>query len=252
MPPGDADRLLIADVLESVDPARAEFIRLQIEIENTPRRLLNKSYLKIQSDLVLHHGARWAGPLAGQVLDYHFSKGFLHRVLCRPVSMLAHGELWLQRHPIRDVTLVREVLQLQSGVQALAQAPLNNSDLTVEFFDHPLLHGAECLDLGDFPLSDQQWSQFFGNSSPPKVQTLVVSQMTRVLAQLLTRNLIWQRLSRLRVSGEADLEAVQLLCRAVAASKGQGPRILLKPLRLPAVQEMIQKSDWASRFSFRE
>jgi len=251
IPAADADRLMIADILEGTDPAWAEFIRLQIEIANTPRRFLAKAQLKQESDLVHSHGPRWAGPLANQVVDYHFSRGFLNRVICRPESLMAHGESWLDRHPIRDLTLVPDLVKQQTSSVHVLSVNDSGPQLPQDFFDHPIFRSLEGLDLSDIPMGNPQWTLFV-RSEYPNLKRLVVTEIPPPLAEALVSPATWEKLTHLQATRQTDPKGIQIICRAVAARPDKGPRISLSMVGLGKAQEMILASPWAKRFTFRE
>src|SRR5690349_20661730 len=85
-PDDDTLRLAMADWLDENDqPARAEFIRVQIELTRGVEELDRRRHLELrQRDLLLAHEAEWVRPLA-EVLDcgpgqwggWMFRRGFV-------------------------------------------------------------------------------------------------------------------------------------------------------------------------------
>src|SRR5437773_2457581 len=81
-PDDDTPRLVYADWLdEQGDPARAEFIRLQIETAkpscDARRRLAGHER---QRQLLREHELRWTAPLHGIVQRARFVRGFVEQV----------------------------------------------------------------------------------------------------------------------------------------------------------------------------
>jgi uncharacterized protein (TIGR02996 family) len=113
-PEDDTLRLVMADWLDENDqPARAEFIRLQVELARGVEELDRRRYLEQrQRDLLLNHEAEWVEPLAA-VLDcppgkwggWVFRRGFVE-YFHLPASVLnRHGERLAQLTPVRELFL---------------------------------------------------------------------------------------------------------------------------------------------------
>src|SRR4051812_42610458 len=93
-PEDDSLRLVYADWLEEHGgPAgleRAEFIRVQCELERLPADEPRRAELERRQDALLaDHEAEWAGPLARLVGKYHFRRGFVEEVTLTAAKFLA-------------------------------------------------------------------------------------------------------------------------------------------------------------------
>jgi uncharacterized protein (TIGR02996 family) len=118
-PDSDAPRLAYADwCAQQADPvtrARAELIRRQIELGNTPRRVVetggaNGLFTAIAGLLDTHRDA-WAAPVRPWVDAFTFRCGFVELVELSAAAFLAHGAELFDAAPIRHVDLhaVRDV-----------------------------------------------------------------------------------------------------------------------------------------------
>jgi uncharacterized protein (TIGR02996 family) len=113
-PDDDTLRLVIADWLEENDqPARAEFIRVQIELARGVAELDRRRHLEQrQRELLLTHEADWVQPLA-EVLDcpqgkwggWVFRRGFVEYFHLPASVVNRHGERLAQLTPVRELFL---------------------------------------------------------------------------------------------------------------------------------------------------
>jgi uncharacterized protein (TIGR02996 family) len=104
-PEDDTARLVYADYIEEEgDPARAEFIRIQITLarlsEDDPQRpaLEDREY-----ELLAEHERHWLGvpPDARGLTEWEFDRGFVNEVAATPYFMLGPGTDLCGAHPIR-------------------------------------------------------------------------------------------------------------------------------------------------------
>ena len=81
-PDDDAPRLICADWLQDHgDPARAEFIRTQIERANASTDAIRRATLgERERQLLGEHELRWTAPLHGLVQRARFVRGFVEQV----------------------------------------------------------------------------------------------------------------------------------------------------------------------------
>src|SRR5262245_30993406 len=106
-PDDDAPRLISADWLDEDgpegDPARAEFIRVQIDLA---RRPANAPLAARERQLLAAHGARWARPLAGLARDYEFRRGFVERARVDAATLVRDAEALFGCCPLRRLDVV--------------------------------------------------------------------------------------------------------------------------------------------------
>lgn len=249
VPDDDAGRLALADFLEGQDGPRAEFIRLQIDLENQPKGQIPKTRLKYQSDLLHAHGLRWAGDLAGQVLDYHFHRGFLRRVICHASALVEHGDSWMAQHPIRD-------LAIHEDPDTHEEAPHPTKLLM-----HPILAELECLDLGTAMWTEGDWAKVSGRDLP-KLRQLVIRDLGPEAARWISGAPWWPHLAQLRLERQTNPWGLRELCQAMMQlpeipmsggppGGGLGPRVTVGIVGLEKVAERIRQSPLARRFVFR-
>ncbi len=113
-PDDDTLRLALADWLdENEQPARADFVRVQIEMargvsDRDRRRRLEAR----QRDLLVAHDAEWVAPLAqvlrrkpGQWGGWVFRRGFVEYFNLPAAVLVAHGERLAALTPVRELFL---------------------------------------------------------------------------------------------------------------------------------------------------
>jgi uncharacterized protein (TIGR02996 family) len=128
-PDDDLPRLIYADWLdEHGDPARAEFIRTQIELARLPKDDSRRPTLQVRSDeLQDASAARWVGRGYDRALRWHFRRGFVHGVVVdlRVLADLAY--LILQHQTIRTLRTIhdgrRPTFGSDTPMQRLAPRP---------------------------------------------------------------------------------------------------------------------------------
>ncbi|HKB37195.1 MAG TPA: TIGR02996 domain-containing protein, partial [Gemmataceae bacterium] len=103
-PDDDAHRLVYADWLEERGDVRAEFIRLQYELERLDADDLGRRPLEMrQEELRLAHEAEWAKGVRGLATEWGFRRGFVERVtLYYPIFLKRADELF-RAAPIREL-----------------------------------------------------------------------------------------------------------------------------------------------------
>jgi uncharacterized protein (TIGR02996 family) len=108
-PDDDAPRLVYADWLdEHGDPARAEFIRLEIEMarlmDDHPRWEEPRDRA---SAIWEEHGERWYGDLLRLAENVGTERGFLESVELNASGFIKHAATLMKHAPVRDVFLFR-------------------------------------------------------------------------------------------------------------------------------------------------
>lgn len=106
-PDDDAPRLICADWLQDHgDPARAEFIRTQIERANASTDAVRRAALwERERQLLGEHEMRWTAPLHGLVQRARFVRGFVEQVFVLGDDFLRHAEALFQLAPVRHLVL---------------------------------------------------------------------------------------------------------------------------------------------------
>jgi uncharacterized protein (TIGR02996 family) len=139
-PDDDAPRLIYADWLdENGQPDRAEFIRLQCELEKVPaghlpppvldrrgrtrdtiRSTSRNKLIKRAASLLKKHGKQWAGPLRRTVRGYEYRRGFIEAIEIATQQFIDNGEKLFQLAPIRHAWLINA----DDHLDDLLQTPL--------------------------------------------------------------------------------------------------------------------------------
>jgi uncharacterized protein (TIGR02996 family) len=109
-PDDDLPRLAYADALdEAGDPARAEFIRVEVELARIPEHDPTRPALEDREhDLLAAHEVPWLGDLASpgrepgdELVEWHWHRGFVEEVAASPRWMLDHADGLFAAHPAR-------------------------------------------------------------------------------------------------------------------------------------------------------
>ncbi|MCE9566520.1 MAG: TIGR02996 domain-containing protein [Planctomycetes bacterium] len=164
-PDDDTLRLAMADWLDENDqPARAEFVRVQIELAQgvTDRERLR--YLEVrQRDLLIAHEAEWVQPLAdvlkckpGEWGGWVFRRGFVEyfHVSAAVISQRGHTlatltpvrELFLRPCTSEDVVALCGCDWLRSVTALYLDSARLNQTSTRALVDCPFLGNLRCLD----------------------------------------------------------------------------------------------------------
>ena len=117
-PDDDTPRLIFADWLdENGDPDRAEFIRVQCQLEHTPEDADNRPYLEECSAALLEkHRDSWTAPLKSR--DYcvlGFRRGFPDRVSVSAQAFLASGTRLFELAPVCAVSMTAIRYEVDTG-----------------------------------------------------------------------------------------------------------------------------------------
>jgi uncharacterized protein (TIGR02996 family) len=131
-PDDDLPRLAFADWLDERDqPARAEFVRLQVELDPIRDRLENPRVVELrrrEAELLAEHRGEWLGgatdtPSGSPALVPVFRRGFLERACLSLDTFLTRGEALFAEHPtLREVAVfdVAGRVEKLAGHRALA------------------------------------------------------------------------------------------------------------------------------------
>jgi uncharacterized protein (TIGR02996 family) len=126
-PADDAPRLIFADWLdEHGQPDRAEFIRVQCELERLWAGDKRAAELRRRSlALLAEHETRWLGEWADLLVRWTFRRGFLDSVVVTPGPFLNHGGELFRLHPVRQVAFVNDAGRPieEAAVAELAASP---------------------------------------------------------------------------------------------------------------------------------
>jgi uncharacterized protein (TIGR02996 family) len=117
-PDDDTLRLALADWLDENDqPARAEFVRVQVELARGAADRDRRRHLeRRQRDLLVAHDAEWVAPLAevlgckpGQWGGWVFRRGFVEYFRLPAWALHRHGFRLACRTPVRELNIVSDV-----------------------------------------------------------------------------------------------------------------------------------------------
>jgi uncharacterized protein (TIGR02996 family) len=102
-PADDAPRLILSDWLEEHDdPARAEFVRVQVELARAPQHLRRQVLLERERELLAQHAAGWLPPLDPQAVTGSFHRGLVRlTVVGRDVAVPRPTRVKWPVHPPR-------------------------------------------------------------------------------------------------------------------------------------------------------
>src|SRR5438128_568751 len=125
-PDDDGPRLIYAGWLEeNGDPARAEFIRVQIELARTPPEHPERQRLQFREhDLLLAHKQRWLDDLPKWAVSWEWRRGLIEGVTTSAYVFLVHGNALAARTPLRRLVL-RQTDNAQAAQLALMPALAN-------------------------------------------------------------------------------------------------------------------------------
>jgi len=166
-PLDDVPRLVCADWCEEQgQAARAEFIRVQVELANADGERENRHALLCRlRKLIVQHRPSWLGKLAEWDADVLFERGFVERACLRAGTFLKEAQGLFAVHPIWQARLTRLAPNL---LPALLSAPelsfltalnLSGNDLGDEGAEQlassPALAHVTALDLNNTRIGDK-------------------------------------------------------------------------------------------------
>jgi uncharacterized protein (TIGR02996 family) len=121
-PDDDAVRLIYADWLDEHDqPARAEFIRLQIATGATHAQNRRLTLDRRERQLLAEHGDEWAGELREFLVSWEFRRGFIEEVSALPEPFLTGEERLFRLSPVRYLKLLPEYERTTAEVARFMQ-----------------------------------------------------------------------------------------------------------------------------------
>jgi uncharacterized protein (TIGR02996 family) len=141
-PDADLPRLVFADWLDEYggepERARAEFIRVQMELSRAPAGARRVGALARERALLSTHGEAWleplrerGGPLPKTVAHAEFRRGFVERVWMPAAWFVARAESLFASVPVRELRLTRTTVPELAEVLASPYFPrLNALDLS--------------------------------------------------------------------------------------------------------------------------
>ena len=145
-PADDTARMVFADWLEEHgEPARAEFIRVEVRIanrnpddESDDRR--RAALFARRAALLKAHAREWLEPFVGCARESGFERGFVAEVEATADTFLTHGERWMTLTPLTRVRFI--------GTLVLAADAAEPSCYRAgQLFTCPLLARLETIDL---------------------------------------------------------------------------------------------------------
>jgi uncharacterized protein (TIGR02996 family) len=106
-PEDDTPRLVYADWLDERGQAdRAEFIRLQCQLEQLPQGDERRGALEAREfQLLAGHRKGWAGPIKSWARRWEFRRGFVEGVRMRADAFVRHADELFTRAPLRRLDL---------------------------------------------------------------------------------------------------------------------------------------------------
>jgi uncharacterized protein (TIGR02996 family) len=201
-PEDDTVRLVYADCVEEEgDPARGEFIRVQVALARTPeadpaRRALEDR----EHELLAENEARWLGvaPDSDGLVEWEFARGFVHEVAATPSFMLNEGGALCAVNPVRR-------WRVQSSQQDMKE------DLC-EAGTRPWFARLEAIDLAGWYSTIGELERFLTRSDFASLRELDLTDRPGLndLPNILERAPLREQLKVLRVGGRYPGEAGQL------------------------------------------
>jgi uncharacterized protein (TIGR02996 family) len=145
-PADDSPRLVYADWLdEHGEPDRAEFIRLQCELEQLPEEDPRLPALaRRERELRRRHAARWAGHLAHLVRSFEFRRGFVEAVEVDAGQLLRYADTLFRLAPLRCLRVHAEADQFVRLADCPRLERITALDLALQpcpESEHPLVPG---------------------------------------------------------------------------------------------------------------
>ncbi|AKF84828.1 hypothetical protein MFUL124B02_05080 [Myxococcus fulvus 124B02] len=118
-PDDDAVRLACADALQAVDPARAEFIRVQLALPGRMDPARRRSLQLRQRALLDEHGVAWLKPLRdARVHEPTYHRGFIEELNLAEDKLAEHGHALFAREPVsRLCVAVRDGVGLRLAAE---------------------------------------------------------------------------------------------------------------------------------------
>ncbi len=172
-PADDTARLVYADWLDENDrPARAEFIRAEIELAHTPpgtdederRRAV---LFARRAALLKAHGPEWLAPFRPFASGMSFGRGFVQAVDVSANTFLQHAETWFALTPLTRVKF--------TGCRVWDPTARSYSWWTGPLFASPLLARLECIDLEALELNADDMGSLAAHPDLSRLRELVLA-----------------------------------------------------------------------------
>jgi uncharacterized protein (TIGR02996 family) len=207
----DLHRLALADWLEdNGDPARAEFIRLQVRLAHLPEHDPQRFDLEERSeDLLAEHRPRWLShlPKWARGLELTFRRGLPEAVKMSPAAWLRHGKRLAELVPLTRLEIDYTGVSMHLGEVARLVAEIGLTELKCSLWSN-----------------DAEIGSFFTEMGGARLRRLVLGGGPDGI-DLVSRLLAWPGLGRL-----TDLEFVDETCR---------PQALLASPNLARVERLV-------------
>lgn len=214
-PDDDTARLVYADFIEEEgDPARAEFIRVQIALSHTEETAPERRALEDREhELLAEHESRWLGvPPDSEGLErWQFARGFVDEVSATPLFMLNEGSDLCAANPLRR-------WRVETSDQ-------NTREHLIEAGQRGWFSRLESLDLFAWFKPIGEMEHFFIHSNFERLRELDLQMLPGldVLPAILQRSPLCEQLKVLRVGGMFHGETSHLdaadLTRALARTR---------------------------------
>lgn len=220
-PDDDVPRLIYADWLEDhggpMEQARAEFIRLQIQLSRMPGDDERRPELEaLERRMRKRHERQWLGELREAIQGWTFVRGFISHLALEAGQLLKIHPLLLRRHPVHSLRLtsareggvLARLGQLPFLLQVLSLDLSNNylDQTQVEpLVDSPYLRNLRTLRFNDNP---------YGYDAVRALTESMELSSLRVLE--LRRNNLTDVNARMLAESDALIELMQLDLRGNA------------------------------------
>ena len=160
-----------AEAIERIDPERAEFIRLQLDIEANldpvdpdPSTEMRMKLHQIRQ-LLSAHGEGWASAISPYLTSHVFRRGFIELVELHPISFIDYGDRLLERAPIQHLdvspwnTSSGEVFFATAALSKIKSLKLAGNGLDDDsvgmLSQSRYVSGIRYLDLGTNPITER-------------------------------------------------------------------------------------------------
>ncbi|MBN9119669.1 MAG: TIGR02996 domain-containing protein [Planctomycetes bacterium] len=218
MPDEDTPRLVYADYLdEEGQSARAEFIRVQVELAGLPEGDPRRNALEDREhELLAEHECDWLGVAPGdadELTEWAFARGFVEEVAASPYFMREPGADLCAAHPVRR-------WRVQSGQDNMPE------DLK-EAGQRGWFARLEAVDLSGWYTALGELSGFLGRSNFGRLRELDLTQRPGLdaLPDLLEFAPFRDQLKVLRCGGEMYGEGGRLDVAELLRALGAGCRL---------------------------
>ncbi|MBA4062829.1 MAG: hypothetical protein C0501_03820 [Isosphaera sp.] len=204
-PDDDTARLVYADYVEEEgDPARGEFVRVQVALARTPEGDPARAALEDREhDLLAEHERHWLGAdlAADGLVEWEWERGFVREVAATPTFMLNEGAGLCAAHPVRRWRVTASQGEMGDDLRLAGQ--------------RPWFRRLEAVDLAGWFESVGELERFLTRSEFDRLRELDLTGVYGLadLPGVLERAPFRERLAVLRCGGGYDnpLDAVDLI-----------------------------------------